>query len=155
MTAIATLILEDVQPGLSDAAVSAARAAAAKETDGLDAIEGTYPFTLESSARAYRLNQFLHGLVAPEARKGFVADPDAAFQRAGLSEEERELLRRRDWLGMIRYGVTFFVLEKLGAVLGISNPEIYAAMRGMTLEEFLRTRRTNIVYSVAPTSAGS
>ncbi|GFE79983.1 hypothetical protein GCM10011487_19830 [Steroidobacter agaridevorans] len=155
MTAIATLILEDVQPGLSEAEVSAARAAAAKETDGLDAIEGTYPFTLESSARAYRLNQFLHGLVAPEARQAFVADPEAAFQSARLSEQERDLVRRRDWLEMIRYGVTFFVLEKLGAVLGISNPEIYAAMRGMTLEEFLRTRRTNIVYSVAPTSEGS
>lgn len=154
MTAIATLILENVQPGLSEAEVLAARTAAARETDGLSAIEGTYPFSLESSARAYRLNQFLHELVVPEVRKAFVADPEGAFQSAGLTELERDLVRRRDWLGMIRYGVTFFVLEKLGAVLGISNPQIYASMRGMTLEEFLRTRRTNIVYSVAPEGAG-
>jgi gallate dioxygenase len=53
---------------------------------------------------------------------------------------------------MIRYGVTFFVLEKLGAVLGIPNPQIYASMKGMSLEDFLRTRRTNIVYSVAATN---
>jgi gallate dioxygenase len=149
MTAIATLILENEQPALPHAEIAAARAQAGRQTEGLNTVEGTYPFALESSARAYRLNRFLHDLVIPEARKSFLEDEAAACLRAGLSAEEADLLRRRDWLGMIRYGVTFFVLEKLGAVLGISNPQIYASMKGMSLEEFLRTRRTNIVYSVA------
>ena len=47
-----------------------------------------------------------------------------------LTEEERDLVRRRDWQGMIHYGVIFFMLEKLGAVIGVSNLHIYAAMRG-------------------------
>ena len=34
-----------------------------------------------------------------------------------------------DWRGMIHYGVSFFMLEKLGAVVGVSNLHI-AAMRG-------------------------
>ena len=37
---------------------------------------------------------------------------------------------------MIHYGVIFFMLEKLGAVVGTSNLHIYAAMSGQSLEEF-------------------
>ena len=46
-----------------------------------------------------------------------------------------------DWRSMIRYGASFFCLEKLGRVKGVSNPEMVAHMRGETLEVFLRTRR--------------
>ncbi len=55
---------------------------------------------------------------------------------------------------MIHYGVCFFMLEKLGAVVGVSNLHIYAAMRGETLEEFQKSRNTQIVYSVAGNDAG-
>jgi gallate dioxygenase len=50
---------------------------------------------------------------------------------------------------MIHYGVIFFMLEKLGAAIGVSNLHIYAAMRGEPLEEFLKTRNTRVLYSVA------
>jgi len=51
---------------------------------------------------------------------------------------------------MIHYGVIFFMLEKLGAVTGVSNLHIYAAMRGETLEAFQRTRNApGALYSVA------
>ena len=49
-------------------------------------------------------------------------------------------MRTLDWRGMIHYGVSFFMLEKLGAVVGVSNLHIYAAMRGETLEQFQQTR---------------
>ena len=55
---------------------------------------------------------------------------------------------------MIHYGVIFFMLEKLGAVVGVSNLHIYAAMRGETLEEFQKTRNApGALYSVAGTDA--
>ena len=51
---------------------------------------------------------------------------------------------------MIHYGVIFFMLEKLGAVIGVSNLHIYAAMRGQTLEDFQQTRNApGALYSVA------
>ena len=50
---------------------------------------------------------------------------------------------------MIRRGVSFFVLEKMAAVLGVSNPEVYAAFRGETIEQFLATRKVPMRYSVA------
>ena len=62
------------------------------------------------------------------------------------------MLRRLDWPKLIHYGVIFFLLEKLGAVIGVSNPHIYAAMRGETLEEFQKTRNAKVLYSVAGNS---
>ena len=51
---------------------------------------------------------------------------------------------------MIHYGVIFFLLEKLGAVVGVSNLHIYAAMRGESLETFRQTRNApGALYSVA------
>ncbi len=65
-------------------------------------------------------------------------------------------MTRRDWRAMIHYGVTFFMLEKLGAVIGVSNLHIYAAMRGQSLEEFQKTRNApGALYSVAGSDAGT
>jgi gallate dioxygenase len=56
----------------------------------------------------------------------------------------------------MHYGAIFFMLEKLGAVMGVSNLHIYAAMRGETLEAFQRTRNApGALYSVAGKDAGS
>ena len=128
----------------------------ARQLAGAEKIPGTYPFTLERSVKAYRLNKFLHDMIDPAHRQRFLADPEASFAEAGLTEEERDLVRRRDWRGMIHYGVIFFMLEKLGAVVGVSNLHIYAAMRGETLEEFQKTRNApGALYSVAGKDAGA
>ena len=76
-------------------------------------------------------------------------DQEALFAEWQLPENERDMLRRRDWQALIRYGVIFFMLEKMGAVVGVSNLHIYAAMRGQSLEEFQKTRKTKALYSVA------
>ncbi|MDN3921448.1 gallate dioxygenase [Roseateles violae] len=150
MTGIAAAIYEPSQPQALPAAVlERQRAQTAAQLAGAEALTGTYPFTLERSIKAYRLNRFLHQLVVPEQRAAFLADQESAFERAALSEVERDLVRRRDWRGLIHYGVIFFMLEKLGAVMGVSNLHIYAAMRGESLEAFQRTRNTKALYSVA------
>jgi gallate dioxygenase len=107
---------------------------------GIEKLKGTYLFDLERSTRGLRLNRFLHGLTVPGHRTLFKDDPDAAFERAGLTPEERRMVRDLDWAALIRYGASFFCLEKLARVKGVSNPEMVAAFRGETLEEFLKTR---------------
>jgi gallate dioxygenase len=59
------------------------------------------------------------------------------------------MVRDRAWRDLIQYGVIFFLMEKLGAVVGVSNLHIYAAMRGQTLEDFQKTRNAQVLYSVA------
>ncbi len=149
MTGIATAIYENAAAPPRPASVERHRARMAEQLRGAAALSGTYPFTLERSVKAYRLNRFLHELVMPGSREDFLRDPEAAFEAAGLTPEERDLVRQRDWRGLIHYGVIFFMLEKLGAVVGVSNLHIYAAMRGETLEQFQKTRNTNALYSVA------
>ena len=107
---------------------------------GIESLAGTYIFDLERSGRALRLNRFLHGLTGPAKRALFRESPETAFERAGLSAEERRMVRALDWAPLIRYGASFFCLEKLARVKGVSNPEMVAAFRGETLEQFLKTR---------------
>jgi gallate dioxygenase len=150
MTGIATAIFEPIADEYDARAAQLQRERVAAQTAGVERLDGTYPFTLARSVASYRLNKFLHDLVDPDQRKRFLAAPEDAFEAAGLTEHERDLVRRRDWQGLIRYGVIFFMLEKLGAVLGVSNLHIYAAMRGQSLEEFQKTRNApGALYSVA------
>ena len=66
------------------------------------------------------------------------------------------MVRQRDWRALIHHGVIFFMLEKLGAVVGVSNLHIYAAMRGESLEDFQKTRNApGALYSVAAQRGGT
>jgi gallate dioxygenase len=49
------------------------------QTEGMEKLEGSYPFTVEVSVRAFRVNEFIHGLVQPENRRAFLEDPESAF----------------------------------------------------------------------------
>ncbi|MEO6321798.1 MAG: gallate dioxygenase [Polaromonas sp.] len=156
MTGIATAIYENKACPAVAGETSRHRAHMAQQLDGVQALKGSYPFNLEVSVKAYRLNKFLHAMVNPPHREEFRKNPEASFENAQLFVDERDLLRRPDWRALIQYGVIFFMLEKLGAVLGTSNLHIYAAMRGHTLEEFQKTRNApGALYSVAGTDAGA
>jgi gallate dioxygenase len=148
MTAIATIIYENgAQPDEAEARVQRDRIA--HQLTGLEKIEGTHPFTLAVSHRAFRLNDFLHRLIEPGHRRRFLEEPAVLYDEFGLSAEERRLLDARDWIGLIHYGVIFFCLEKMAAVIGSSNPEVYAQMRGETMDEFQKSRNVSMQYSVA------
>ena len=154
MTGLATVIYENEAAGPMPETERAYAAHVGRQLAGVEKLPGTYPFTLSRSVQAYRLNKFLHRMIEPAHRKLFLADPETAFAESALTEEESDMVRRRDWRALIHYGAIFFVLEKLGAVVGVSNLHIYAAMRGETLEEFQKTRNApGALYSVAGTDA--
>jgi gallate dioxygenase len=100
-----------------------------------------YVFDLERSGRGLRLNRFLHDLVFLEKRKSFLDSAEKAMEHGNLTEEEKKMVRTLDWRAMMDYGASFFCLEKLARAKGVSNPEMVAAFRGETLEQFLKTRR--------------
>ena len=149
MTNIATLVFEDQGGEPDKAAVTEHRKHIGHELEGAGALQGTYPFTHARSHANLRINGFLHDLVKPAHRARFVNDFEALATEHGLSEEEKDLIRNRKWIEMIRRGVIFFVLEKMAAVLRVSNPEVYAAFRGETIEQFQATRKVSMKYSVA------
>jgi gallate dioxygenase len=156
MTGIATAIYENKASLAIKGETKRHLAYMHQQLEGVEVLSGTYPFTLERSVKSYRINKYLHDMVAPAHRALFRNDEEASFERAGLTTQECQLIRERDWRGLIHYGVIFFMLEKLGAVVGVSNLHIYAAMRGETLEQFQQTRNApGALYSVAGQDAGN
>jgi gallate dioxygenase len=136
-TAMAVAVFENVENG-DEPAVEPVHGN--PQLAGIEALEGTYPFDILTSVRTLRVNRFLWKITQPEHRALLTSDAERAFEEAGLSEEERDLIRRRDWKGMIHYGVNFFVMEKMARIDGIPNAVIYAGMRGESLDDFLKTR---------------
>jgi gallate dioxygenase len=158
MTGIATAIYEnEAVESMADKGIHERyRAHIGEQLAGAENLPGTYPFTHARSLKAYRLNKFLHRLVEPEHRALFQRDAETAFAQSKLSTEERRMVRDCDWRAMIHYGVCFFMLEKLAAVVGSSNLHIYAGMRGQTLDDFMKTRNApGALYSVAGKDAKS
>src|SRR5438094_3659985 len=88
MTGIATAIYEGTDAP-NPAVVERQRRHVASELSGVERLDGTYPFTLERSVNAYRINDYLHRMVEPSRRDAFLRDPAASFGAAGLTEEDR------------------------------------------------------------------
>jgi len=149
MTPVANMIIEERSDEAMDESQEDYMKRINHQLEGIEKLDGTYPFTITTGVKAFRLNNFLHDLIKPEKREVFLNDQETAFEEAGLTEEERDMVRNLEWRKMIHYGVIFFMLEKLGAVVGTTNLHIYAAMRGESLEDFQKTRNAQVLYSVA------
>jgi protocatechuate 4,5-dioxygenase, alpha chain len=103
-------------------------------------IPDTSIFDLRLSRRGYRLNKLCASLCKPENRETFKRDEEAYMSRFSLSEAEKDLIRRRDFAGLIEAGTNIYFLLKIGSVTGNSLYRMGAQMRGESYEEFLSTR---------------
>jgi gallate dioxygenase len=148
MTGIASMIFEDAEEDPSPESAADYIARIMRDVAPVIGLEGTYPFTITTNATAWRINHFLHSIVEPDFRERFRTDFDALAAEYALTDEEQRMIRERDWIGMIHYGVIFFNLEKLAPVVGLGNIDVYAAMKGMSVPEFQQTRNAAINYSV-------
>lgn len=79
-------------------------------------------------------------LCSPGEREAFKRDEEAFMARFSLTEEEKNLVRRRDFKGLIEAGMNIYAMLKVGAATGNSLYRMGAQMRGETYEEFLKTR---------------
>ena len=57
-----------------------------------------------------------------------------------LTEKEKQLIRDRDFAGMIAAGMNIYFMLKIGSVTGNSLYRMGAQMRGEKYEDFLATR---------------
>jgi Aromatic-ring-opening dioxygenase LigAB, LigA subunit len=86
-------------------------------------------FYEETAMRGIRLNKAAYSLKDEEQRELFARDEDAWMDQFGLTDEEKDLMRRRDWIGLWRAGMTIYVMVKLSGVTGTPLPEIGKQMR--------------------------
>lgn len=80
-------------------------------------------------------------LCSPAEREAFKRDEEAFMARFGLSENEKALIRKRDFAGMIEHGMNIYFMLKVGSVTGNSLYRMGAQMRGESYEDFLKTRK--------------
>jgi protocatechuate 4,5-dioxygenase alpha subunit len=99
------------------------------------AIQERYVFTGTESARSYRLNKMAVSLTSPENRARFKADECGYMRGCGMSDQEIDLVMRRDWKGMMDYGASIYLVIKIGGSVGHSLPEIASHTAGMTVAE--------------------
>jgi gallate dioxygenase len=107
-----------------------------------DVISGAYVFTVERSTRGYALNKMANSLSSPANRAKFQAGEAAYMTELGCSDTQIDLVRRRDWKGMMEQGASIYLLLKIGAAVGVPLPEIGAHTAGLTLAEY-QARKVN------------
>ena len=97
-----------------------------------EVVSGAYLFTGERSAHSYRLNKMAMSFTDAGNRDKFKADEEAYMAASGLSDHEKNLVRRRDWKGMMEYGASIYLVIKIGGVTGHPLPIIgnHTAGRG-------------------------
>ena len=104
------------------------------------AIPDTSIFDLRLSRRGYRLNKLCAALCSPAERDAFKRDEETYMSRFKLTEQEKALIRKRDFKGLIEAGTNIYYLLKIGSVTGNGLYKMGAQMRGETYEQFLSTR---------------
>ena len=104
-------------------------------------IPDTSVFDLRLSLRGKRLNRMCAALCSPAERDAFKRDEDAYMSRFGLTDEEKALIRNRDFKGLIEAGTNIYYLLKIGSVTGNGLYQMGAQMRGETYQQFLSTRK--------------
>ena len=86
-------------------------------------------FDERTATRGQRLNKAAYSLKDADQRELFARDEEAWMDQFGLTDEEKELLRRRDWIGLWRNGMSIYVMVKLSGVTNVALPEIGKQMR--------------------------
>ena len=104
-------------------------------------IPDTSIFDLRLSLRGKRLNRLCAALCSPAERDAFKRDEEACLSRFGLTDEEKALIRNRDFKGLIEAGTNIYYLLKIGSVTGNGLYQMGAQMRGETYQQFLSTRK--------------
>ena len=101
-----------------------------------DSIPGTYVFNGHRAVMGYPLNRMCMSFNCDENRQAFAADEEAYCRRYGLSDEQREAVRDRDVLRLVKLGGNIYYLAKLAGIFRLNVQDIGAQQAGMSVEDF-------------------
>ena len=96
----------------------------------------TFVFTGEICSRSYALNKFAFAFKDPEHRARFAKAPEPLMESFGLTDQQKQLVRDRDWTGLVACGGHHFNIIKIAAAVGQSHLHVGAHMCGKDWDEF-------------------
>ena len=106
------------------------------ETKEYDDIPGTYVFDADRSREGYHLNMFCISLRLDENRKAFRADEESYLDNYPMSPDQRQMILKRDWNGMLSLGGNIYYTAKLAACDGINFQQLAAMMTHMESDDY-------------------
>jgi protocatechuate 4,5-dioxygenase alpha chain len=86
-------------------------------------------FDEETSRRGLRLNRAAYSLKHEEQRTLFAQDEERWLSQFGLDDDEKRLIRTRDWIELWRHGMSIYTMTKLIGVTDTPLVEIGKRMR--------------------------
>ena len=101
-----------------------------------DDLPGTIVFDADRAREGYHLNMFGMSMMKPENRTAFKATERAYLDQWPMTEEQKQVILKRDWNGMLALGGNIYFTAKLAATDGLSFQQIAAKMSGATQEEY-------------------
>ncbi|MGH8263326.1 MAG: protocatechuate 4,5-dioxygenase subunit alpha [Steroidobacteraceae bacterium] len=99
-------------------------------------IPGTTIFGGTQARRGFALNAMCFSFNNADNRAAFLADEAAYCARFGLDTEQREAVRRRDVLALIRAGGNIYYLAKLAGIFGLNVQDLGAQQTGLSVDAF-------------------
>jgi hypothetical protein len=86
-------------------------------------------FDEDTSRRGLRLNRAAYSLKHEEQRELFSKDEERWLDQFGLDDQEKRLIRERDWIELWRHGMSIYTMTKLIGVTDTPLIEIGKRMR--------------------------
>lgn len=99
-------------------------------------IPGTYVFDGKHAHGAYPLNKLLFSFNSEECRSEFDEDPAAYCDKFGVIGKYKEMVVKKDFLGMLRAGANIYFMAKMCIPRGTSVQDAGAQFQGITTKEF-------------------
>ena len=99
-------------------------------------IPGTDPFDGDLAMRGFALNDMCYSFNKEANREAFRADEESYMAKFGLSDEQRDAVRKRDVIAMLEAGGNVYYLAKLAGIFGLNVQDLGSLQTGLPLPEF-------------------
>lgn len=99
-------------------------------------IQGTVIFDGRQAVKGYGLNRMCYSFNDASNRAEFLADPDGYCRRFGLTDAQREAIKRQDVLALVHDGGNIYYLAKWAGIFGLSVQDIGALQTGLDVDTF-------------------
>mgnify|MGYP002713268701 CR=1 FL=1 len=96
----------------------------------------SYVFDGHLAQQSYTLNKLFYSFNEESARCEFDKDPAACCDKFGLTMEQKQLVLKQNFLGVLRSGANIYYMAKFCIPRGVSVQDAGAAFQGITGDEF-------------------
>ncbi len=101
-----------------------------------DEIPGTIVFDGRQAMKGLALNKMCYSFNSAENREIYLRNEDAYCDKFHLTDEQRQAIKERNVLALLRAGGNIYYLAKWGGIFGLNVQQIGAQQTGMTEEAF-------------------